>query len=254
MNLCSSAIAQLSEHLVRGSICRPSEADYEVLSTPLLYPDRDNIELFLNSTSDGKLLISDLGQTVMKLSEYGFQPHTSPRRRGMIFQVTSSMNVRYENGSLLVVADENSFGSKVWDLLMAIQRLSDLVFTVQSYTRATFSDEFENYVAEHRVPYERGVQIELEGGYRFVADFLVKGEKVVQLMSASSPGYARERGDRVYVNFAEMRRVHDKRRKLAVMDNRQPFWEPGLAALLGHEADEVYYWSRKAELERALAA
>ena len=109
--------------------------------------------------------------------------------------------------------------------IVAVQRLSDLVFTVQSYTRATFGDEFENYVVERKLPYERGVQIELPGGYRFTADFLIKGEKVVQLLSASSAGYARERVDRVYVNFSELRRCEDKKQKLAVIDSRQPFWD-----------------------------
>lgn len=254
MNLCTSAIAQLSEHLLRGSVCRPSEAGYEVLSTPFLYPDRDNVELFLKIASDGKLVVSDLGQTIMKLSEYGFQPETSPRRRGMIFQIVSSLNVRYENGSLVVVADETNFGTRTWDLLMAVQRLSDLVFTVQSYTRATFGDEFENYVVERKLAYERGVQIELPGGYRFTADFLIKGEKVVQLLSASSAGYARERVDRVYVNFSELSRAQDKRQRLAVIDTRQPVWDLRLIDLLSHQADSIFEWPKRGDLERALAA
>jgi hypothetical protein len=176
----------------------------------------------------------------------------------MIYEITSSLNVRYENGSLNVMADLERIGQRAWDLLLAIQRLSDLVFTVPGYTKATFPDEFENFIIARNIPYVRGVQIELPQHdvaptqpYRFNADFLVQSRKVVQLLSASSSGYARERVDRVYVNFSEMRLADDDRLKLAVIDDGHDVWSNLLPALQ-HQADRILFWSNKPELENAL--
>ena len=262
MTLCDQTINQISEHFSARLMCRAPEGRYDVLSTPFFYPDRDNVELFLSEVVDGFVLISDLGQTSLKLSTYGFTPHTSARRRAMIFEIVSSLNVRYENGSLSVVTEQHRVGQRAWDLLLAIQRLSDLVFTVPGYTKATFPDEFENFIISREVQYTRGVQIELPlrgisiQPYRFTADFLIPGEeggrdKVVQLLSAGSVGYARERVDRVYVNFAEMRLVDDSRAKLAVVDDVQDVWG-NVIPILEHQADRILFWSQKTDLVSAL--
>ena len=188
MTLCETAAAQLQHYLSTNTLCTTSEADYEVLVTPLLYPDRDNVELFLKRTETGALLVSDLGQTMMKLSEYGFMPGNAPRRRAMIFQITSSMNVRYEGGNIQVTTDEENLGARIWDLLLAVQKLSDLAFTVPAYTRATFMDEFEAYVADHHHPYERGVQLAFPTGFSCTMDFVVRETKLIHVLSAGSLG------------------------------------------------------------------
>lgn len=260
MTLCEQAIDRLSKHFSTSLLCSEPEGRFEVISTPFFYPDRDNVELFLSEPVEGLLLVSDQGQTVLKLAEYGFTPHTSGRRRAMIYEITSSLHVRYENGSLNVLVGLEQVGQRSWDLLLAIQRLSDLVFTVPGYTRATFPDEFENFIITRNIPYVRGVQIQLlpppevsrlGAPYRFTADFVVQNRKVVQLLSASSTGYARERLDRVYVNFAEMRLVDDDRQKVAVVDDNEELWSNLLPPLF-HQADSILYWSNKRELETAL--
>lgn len=251
MSICENAIQQLMQYLSQAVLCGPNEANYEVVRTPFFYPDRDNIELYLRELNDGQVLLSDLGQTIIKLSQYGFTPHSSPRRRAMIFQIVSSLNVRYENGSIQAISRPETIGSRVWDLLLAIQRLSDLVFTVPGYTKATFPDEFESYIIERTIQYQRGIQIALNTGYKFNADFIIQGNKVVQLLSAGSSGYARERANRVYVDFSEMKIAADVRPRLAVVDDTQHVWDNILDPLT-HQADGILYWTRKADLGRAL--
>jgi hypothetical protein len=128
------------------------------------------------------------------------------------------------------------------------------VFTVPAYTRATFTDIFENFMTEKAIMYQRGVQISLETGYRFLADFVVRDTKVVQLLSTGSPGYARERLDRVTVSFTEMKVSRDERMKVAILDDNQPVWEPQLLIPLSHQADKILRWTRRGEIESVLAA
>lgn len=252
MSLCDDAISYLSGYFSSDMECLGNDSGYEVIRTPFLYPDRDHVEIFVRETQDGQLLVSDLGQTVMKISEYGFILRNSPKRRAMVFQITSSLGVRFENGSLLVTTSSAQAGQTIWRLVMAIQRLADLVFTVGSYVRATFGDQFENFMATSGISYLRGVQIELTTDYRFTADFTVNGGKIVQLLSANSVGYARERINKVYVDFSEMSLSADTRQRVAVVDDSQPLWTEQLLFPLSHQTDRVLYWSNKRVLEGAL--
>ena len=253
MNLCDDAIQQLNSYFISDMECLGEDSGYEVVRTPFLYPDRDHVELFVRETNDGQLLVSDLGQTLMKISQYGFVLRNSPKRRAMVFQITSSLGVRFENGSLLVTTPLAQAGHSIWQLMMAIQRLADLVFTVGSYVRATFGDQFENFVAATGIIYHRGVLVELGTNYRFTADFTVNGGKIVQLLSANSVGYARERVNKVYVDFSEMAIATDTRQKVAVVDDSQSLWSQQLLQPLSHQADRVIYWSNKRVLEGVLA-
>ncbi|GEM_PF-4341999 len=256
MTLCESAFVLLSQYFSQGMSCGPNEAGYEVLVTPLCYPDMDNIELFIKQAPDGKFLVSDLGQTMMKLADYGFVPANAPRRRAMIHQITTSMNVRYENGNILVVANESELGARTWDLLLALYKLSDLAFTVPGYTRATFIDEFENYMVDRNLlPYERGAQLQLDTGVTVAMDFVVGQTKLVHLLSAGSLGYARERRDRVYVNFNELIIAKDQRERIAVIDDSQSdIWRDDILVPLRHVTNHVLLWSRKRQLEETLKA
>jgi hypothetical protein len=254
MTICSEAIETLSRYISVSLDCGPNVEGYEAIRTPFMYPDRDNIELFISETNDNRIIVSDLGQTIMKLAEYGFLPHQAPRRRAMIYEIVSSNNVAYDDGSVYIVTDAANIGHKTWDLLLSLQRLSDLVFTVPAYTKATFTDIFENFMTERSISYQRGVQVALETGYRFTADFVVRDTKVVQLLSTGSPGYARERLDRVTVSFTEMKVADDNRLKVAILDDTQPVWEQQLLIPLQHQADRILRWTRKGDIEEVLAA
>ena len=255
MSLCDLALAQLKSSFSDSLDCSETAYGYYALSTPMLYPDRDHIQLYIKQLSGGRFLVSDLGQTMMKLSTYGFEPHRTPRRRAMIFQITASTGVKYDNGRFYIIASEEQLGSKIWDLLLGLHKVSNLVFTVGSYTKATFSDEFENFVAEKQIEYERGKQLELPIGTTESVDFWINhssNPKAVLLLSASTPGYAQQRSDRVYRTFNELSLADYKAARLSVIDDRQDVWSNNLLIRLNH-VSTVIPWTQTRVLEQALA-
>jgi Domain of unknown function DUF1828 len=264
MAFCEHIARELFAFAASVTFCGPDEAGYEVLTTPFVYPDRDNIQLFVKEVPDHQILVTDLGQTMTKLSEYGFVPANAPRRRAMINQIVSSMGVRYDRGVISLVVDSGSIrdssappatggGSRIWDLAIALQRLSDLAFTVPAYARATFTDEFENFMLERDISYRRAGRIELATGYSFAPDFVVGTTKILQLLSGASAGYARERLDRVYVNFNELEFAKDDRERLAVVDDTHEVWQSmELIAPLAHVGATILQWSNRRAIVRAL--
>ncbi len=258
MTLCENIIFQLNDHFASDMECLRSDSGYQVVRTPFLYPDGDHIELYLRSMDDGQVLASDVGQTVMKLAEYGFILQNSSRRRAMAIRITSSLRVQFDNGSLSVAVPSDRGGARIWDLMMALQRLSDLVYIEESTSRGydsrgvTFEHQFENYVTEKQITYRRAVQIQLSNDYRFTSNFTLGEGAIVQLLSANSAGYARRRMNNVYVNFSEMNIAKDRRARLAVVDDSKDLWSEALLEPLTRQATEVLYWKNKPSLEQAL--
>ena len=256
MSLCNLALEQIIGHFSDSLTCTSTTYGYYLITTPLLYPDRDHIQLFIKELSGNRYLVSDLGQTMMKLSTYGFEPHRTPRRRAMIFQITSSFSIRFDNGRFFIIASGEELGAKIWDLLLGVHKAADLVFTVGSYTKATFADEFENFVSERRIEYERGKQLDLLIGTTENVDFWVNDSpvpKAILLVSASTPGYAQQRSDRVYRTFNELNLANYQASRLSIIDDRQDVWGSNVLIRLRH-VSRVILWTRTREVERALAS
>ena len=255
MSICDLALEQLIA-VFSGSVdCTETDNGHFVLSTPLMYPDRDHIQLYIRQLQGGNYRISDLGRTMMKLDTYGFELRRSPRRRAIIYQIISSMGVRYDNGRFFIVAKENEIGTKIWDLLMSVSKASDLVFTVTGYTTATFADEFEGFVNERQIQYERGKQLELDASSVETVDFWFNHSplpKAVLLLSAASPGYAVQRSDRVYRTFNELRLMDYTATMLSVLDDRQDVWSDAIMIRLTH-VSSVLRWTNRGAVELALA-
>lgn len=254
MSLCDVALDQLRTYFSEFLACSPTQHGYYILTTPLLYPDRDHIQLYLTEQPDNRYLVSDFGQTMMKLSTYGFEPGRTPRRRAMLFQIITSMGVRYDNGRFYVIVSEDQLGAKTWDLLSAVHKAADLVFTVTAYTKATFADEFENFIAERQIQYERGKQLPLPIGTTESVDFWINHSdlsKAVLLLSASSVGYAVQRSDRVYRTFSELRLADFHAHRLSVIDDRQDVWDEIVRTRLSH-VSTVLLWTDTREVEHAL--
>lgn len=254
MAICDLLLRELT-NMFSGSIdCAENVDGNFVLSTPFLYPDRDHIQLYIRQLPNHSFLVSDAGRTMMKLDTYGFELRRSPRRRAMIFQITNSMGVRYDNGRFFVIAEENQLGEKIWGLLMSVHKASDLVFTVTGYTTTTFADEFEGFVSENQIQYERGKQLALVAGTVENVDFWVNHSpipKAVLLLSAGSPGYAVQRSDRVYRTFNELSLANYNITKLAILDDRQDVWTEPVIVRLTH-VSTVLNWTNKRQVARAL--
>ena len=174
----------------------------------------------------------------------------------MIYQITSSMGVRYDNGRFFIVAKENEIGTRTWDLLMSVYKASDLVFTVTGYATATFADEFEGFVSERQIHYERGKQLELDAISVETVDFWFNHSslpKAVLLLSAGSPGYAVHRADRVYRTFNELHLVDYTATMLSVLDDRQDVWSDAIISRLTH-VSTVLRWTNRRQMELALTA
>ena len=256
MSICDLAVDQLIG-VFSGSVdCTETDSGNFVLSTPLMYPDRDHIQLYIRQLQGGNYLISDSGRTMMKLDTYGFDLRRSPRRRAMIYQITSSIGVRYDSGRFFIVAKENEIGVKTWDLLMSVYKASDLVFTVTGYTTATFADEFEGFVNERQIQYERGKQLGLDALSIESVDFWFNHSplpKAVLLLTAGSPGYAVQRSDRVYRTFNELLRVNYSATRLSVLDDRQDVWSDAIKTRLTH-VSTVLEWTNRRAVELALSS
>ena len=135
------------------------------------------------------------------------------------------------------------------DLLMSVYKASDLVFTVTGYTTATFADEFEGFVNERKIQYERGKQLELDvrsvENRRLLVQSLVATKSCIAFVRRH-PRYAVQRSDRVYRTFNELRLVDYTATMLSVLDDRQDVWSAAIITRLTHVSSVLRWTNRRA--------
>lgn len=110
--------------------CREENGRLKI-TTPYLYPDGDYIDLYLTKTPTG-LYLTDLGETLGYLADYGISFKQSPKRRKLLDDVLLTQGAELFRGELRKRLDDWTKAAWVMTRLgQAIVQVSNLVFTLR---------------------------------------------------------------------------------------------------------------------------
>ena len=98
------------------------------VTTPYIYPNNDNIEIFIKEISHNLIRVSDLGQTTRHLHSHAFDIYSTPRRKCLFELIASRSNVKVENGEIYRDTEPEEIGRAMFDVIMASKAIGDLVF------------------------------------------------------------------------------------------------------------------------------
>jgi len=100
------------------------------VTTPYVYPNNDNIEVFIKEISHNLIRVSDLGQTTRHLHSHAFDIYSTPRRKCLFELIASRSNVKVRNGERDIYRDTEpeEVGRAMFDVIMASKAIGDLVF------------------------------------------------------------------------------------------------------------------------------
>lgn len=97
----SELVKQYVETLSGGFHCREYDgANYLVVGTPYLYPDNDGISLYVEELPDGRIQVSDGGETSAYLFLRGIDLSLSPRGRAIAQDIAFARVVDFTGGKL----------------------------------------------------------------------------------------------------------------------------------------------------------
>jgi hypothetical protein len=143
---CEEAIDRYLRGLHERFDCRTVEGDRLGIVTPYLYPDHDNIEVFLKDR-DGQITVSDLGETLRRLDGAGLDvgPDGAVGRRAV--RIAGGVGVELRSGVLLKRGALADAGKLIFDVVSVCAAVSQLVYSARQERQAeTFADETERFL------------------------------------------------------------------------------------------------------------
>lgn len=162
------------------------------LMTPFKYPDGDNVDVFVAPVeqTEGRVEVTDYGQTLEWLSNFNIDPSATKRRKQLVNDVCQRLDVEFDGWQIKTpVIELRELPSAMMRLGQACIRVADLIFTQRLQTVSLLKDEVEEFVADLGFDYEGDAEIQSEKSGRLVkVDFRVVGPRRSSLIQVLPSG------------------------------------------------------------------
>lgn len=223
------------------------------LSTPFVRPDGEGIEIELQPLADGRIGITDMGDTFGYLYVNGL---TLSRKVMSDARLMSRPHgVWVQRAQLVTQVPPESIGIGVQGLLQSILSVSDLIQKRRPTTNVRFDDEVESLIIRKGVPYDVSFRV-LGNREGHTVRFHVNSGKnlLIQPVSATREGPARNWAERLNYRFSDIIGSDSKWNPIVVLDDRGTRSEVWTSHARTPIREYAVAWSERGELESILEA
>ena len=190
-----------------GALFTYSEEDrYEQVSTPFLYPDGDNIDVFL-MLQDEAILVADLGETMAWLYLQSFSMRLSRKQIRLVADICATHGVSFENGVIETRCHSSDLASAVFRVAQVASRVSDLWLTFRTHTPPSIRNEIADHLDYRNLPFERPPRLTGHSMRSWSVDFRIHTNNsayLVNVLSARNRSAARRITDRVVATWYDL--------------------------------------------------
>lgn len=155
----------------RTGLFTDPETGWTQISTPFVGLFNDTIEIYAK-VNNGRIILSDDGQTLHNLELVGAAVTRSPKRKELMEKMLLNYGVQLaDETELQVTATEKDFPQKKHNLISAISEVSDMFMLAKSTVALLFKEDVQSYLEEQNIIYTpqfiaRGIT-----GIEFTFDF-----------------------------------------------------------------------------------
>ena len=153
------------------------------ISTPFTDVFNDTIEIYARK-QNGKIILSDDGQTMRNLDLSGVEISRSPNRKDMLERILLNYGVHLENKELVAEANESTFPQKKLNLLSAISEANDLYVIAKHAVASLFREDVKTYLDEREFVYTPYFISKGSTGLEFTFDFQIAYRQTELLIKA----------------------------------------------------------------------
>lgn len=123
------------------------------LIAPFFHEDGDMVEVFLQSSSNGRdvIKISDYGMTIMRLS-YSYQLDTENKNK-VFHKIIDENDLKEEDGIITLEVSPNLLYQGIMQFVQAITKVSTMRYFSRQIVRSLFYEMVEEYVLENLMSY-----------------------------------------------------------------------------------------------------
>jgi len=227
------------------------------IRTPLLYPDGDVIDLFVQSGTQVHVL-TDAGETMRWLRTQSLGGKLTDKQRKTVQDVCLTHNVEMFQGELFVSLDGSvELVDAVMRLSQACSRVADLWFTFRFYASRELVDDVAEFLDERSIRYERNVKSFGRSGTPWRTDFNTRTDEAAAMVMVLTTG-ARSASSRIvehtaaaWYDLGNMRLNQANLKFVSLFDDTIDVWSDEDFRLL-EPISEIAFWSRPAEFVNAL--
>ena len=219
-----------------------------VIVTPFMRTDNDMIEIGVERMPDGRLLLTDYGETLAFLNLTGVNVSRSLDARRVIAQTAKRFRVEIGEDDISTYASEKQLGQALKGMIDAVNDVSHLVYKRQRRPPLSFDDKVEKVLISNGIQYEPNFPVQGRAEtHRF--RFYVNGRyrALIEPLTATSPGSAHAKAQRLAFRWVDVGEANVDMRKLAVIDDegvRETVWRGRPLEVLSGYGDGVVLWSQ----------
>ncbi len=209
----------VNESLLRQSVCKQFSleeldgGDY-LIHTDMYFDDGDELHIVLKT--EGGMMLSDEGHTMMWLSYDGFK--ITPARERILNRIIGQNNVSFEDGRITAdVKTVDDFGSSLSSMVQAVMQVADLRRLSHANVASTFVEDIlaaflssslkDRCQIKKRIPSKTGDVIE--------PDVYIESELPVLVFGVNNTEKAKE----VFINLMFVRDSGYRYRTVVVIDD-----------------------------------
>ncbi len=196
----------LARKHIAGEFDTFEEAGACFVATPFLRRDNDPVVLRIEELSDGRLVITDDGETVdyLRLSGHAVRRNTAFQKQ--LQAVVESLGVRAEDEEILAETDEGGFAEALTAVARAAQHTSYLAYRSRARGTGKFDEQVQAALLRVGARFERGPLVPGRTGQQQFA-FHVNGTSnaLLQPISGSSREAVRNKAERFVFRVVDVR-------------------------------------------------
>ncbi|MDA0769788.1 MAG: DUF1828 domain-containing protein [Chloroflexi bacterium] len=227
-----------------------------LITTPFLRPDGDQVELLLEQRPDGKIYLTDMGDTMAYLQLCGLSLSrkliSDAKRIGGRFGASINVN------EVAVLTDETGVAEAIHDLIQAAMSIAALVEKRRPYVNLRFDDEVEATIIGQGKIYDSQFQVNGAKEPHVVKYHINSGlNMLIQPFSQVSEGPARNTAERWYYRFDDILHANPTWSIYALLDdrgNRRQVWADPRVTLPLQGLVNIIKWSDKEDFINVLTA
>jgi hypothetical protein len=212
---------------------------------PFLYPDHDNVEIFLKDKGD-RIVVTDLGETLRRLDSVGMNYLASGRLTFQVDRIASGFQVNLRDGVMFKEGPHGEASAMLFDLVSACMAVGDLAYSGRTYLPLTFKDAVSKVLDATHLHYDtnsksRGVI----SGEEYKIDFKVIAQhrvSLVQTMEAKTKAGVKKWVDATFRMWKDIGTSERVVRRVSLLNDDTPYLKDAHIRILS-DCSTVFRWS-----------
>ena len=175
MNWVNEGVNEYYEWLKKRTfVSQDDVTGWSVISTPFVGLFNDTIDIFVKTLADGKIILSDDGNTLNNLELVGVSFKSSAGRKDILERVKLNYGVAVSRDfEITKTVDKVDFVQGKHDILRAMLELSDMVNMSTHRVSSLFHDDVKNLFHQRKLNVTPSFIVSGRSGIRFTFDYLI---------------------------------------------------------------------------------